>query len=120
MNRWQEYGKGLFETDDAIEDAMPCPEQQQQEPKPLLEEIDAAIKNLKSGKSPGLDNIPSELLKHRGDEGTKALHPLYTRVWETCKWPDNWKLQEFVMLHKIGDPKNCNNYRTIALISHAS
>ena len=120
LNRWQEYGKGLFETDDAIEDAMPCPEQQQQEPKPLLEEIDAAIKNLKSGKSPGLDNIPSELLKHRGDEGTKALHHLCTRVWETCKWPDDWKLQEFVMLHKSGDPKNCNNYRTIALISHAS
>ena len=120
LNRWQEYGKSLFETDEEIKDALPCPEQCQQEPKPLLEEIDSAIKSLKCGKSPGLDNIPSELLKNRGDEGTKALHYLCTRIWETCKWPDDWKLQEFVMLHKSGDPKNCNNYRTIALISHAS
>ena len=99
---------------------MPCPTQQHQEPTPLLEEVDSAINSLKCGKSPGLDNIPSELLKCRMHEGTKALHFLCTRIWETCKWPDDWKLQEFVMLYKSGDPKNCSNYRTIALISHAS
>ena len=120
LNRWQEYGKGLFELDSTNDDAIPCPTQQHQEPTPLLEEIESAIKSLKCGKSPGLDNIPGELLKCRMQEGTKALHFLCTRIWETCKWPDDWKLQEFVMLYKSGDPKNCSNYRTIALISHAS
>ena len=41
LNRWQEYGKSLFEIDDTIDDAMPCPTQQHEEPAPLLEEIDS-------------------------------------------------------------------------------
>ena len=75
---------------------------------------------MKSGKSPGLDGIPAELLKHTGEAGVKALHHLCTKIWDTCTWPDEWKLQEFVMLYKKGNAKECGNYRTIALISHAS
>ena len=36
------------------------------------------------------------------------------------EWPKEWKQQEFVVLHKSGDKKECSNYRTIALISHIS
>ena len=48
------------------------------------------------------------------------MHHLCCEIWKTRKWPKDWKLQEFVMLHKSGSVKDCNNYRTIALISHAS
>ena len=48
------------------------------------------------------------------------MHYLCCKIWNTTEWPKDWRLQEFVMLHKSGDTKNCNNYRTIALISHAS
>ena len=54
------------------------------------------------------------------EAGVKAIHYLCTKIWETCTWPDDWKLQEFVMLYKKGNTKECGNYRTIALISHAS
>jgi hypothetical protein len=82
--------------------------------------VEAAIKQLKSRKSPGLDNIPGDLLKHSGEGGVKAMHHLCCEVWKTREWPKDWKEQEFVMLHKSGSVKECNNYRTIALISHAS
>ena len=59
-------------------------------------------------------------MKHSGDGGLKVMHHLCCKMWKTCQWPTDWKLQEFVMLHKSGNVKDCNNYRTIALISHAS
>ena len=42
------------------------------------------------------------------------------KICKTCQWSTDWKLQEFYMFKKRGDVKDCNNYRTIALISHAS
>ena len=121
LQRWNEYGTDLFDKDSSIEPQTPPNLNfQHLEPSPLLDEISAAIKQLKSGKSPGLDGIPAELLKHSGEAGVKALHYLCTKIWETCTWPDDWKLQEFVMLYKKGNAKECGNYRTIALISHAS
>ena len=50
----------------------------------------------------------------------KVIHHLCKRIWETAEWPNEWKEQEFVVLHKSGDKKECSNYRTIALISHIS
>ena len=90
------------------------------EPEPLMDEIVSAIKMLKNGKSPGMDNISGELLKHLGSDGIKAIHKLCCQIWKTCEWPSEWKLQELVMLFKSGNAKDCGNYRTIALISHTS
>ena len=45
---------------------------------------------------------------------------LCTSIWATCEWPEDWKIQEFVMLYKSGDHKQCSNYRNITLISHTS
>ena len=75
---------------------------------------------LSNGKSPGLDNIPAELIKATGIYGKKAIHLLCRQIWNTFEWPQEWKKQEFVVLHKSGDKKECSNYRTIALISHIS
>ena len=90
------------------------------EPEPLLEEVMAAIDQLKSGKSPGLDGIPAELIKKAGATCKAAIHYLCLVIWRTCIWPEDWKIQEFVMLFKKGNSKECGNYRTIALISHTS
>ena len=120
LQRWHEYGTELFDTTSAEPESPPDLNFEHQEPIPLLEEITSAIEQLKSGKSPGLDGIPAELLKHSGEAGVAAIHHLCTKIWETCTWPDDWKLQEFVMLYKKGNAKECGNYRTIALISHAS
>ena len=118
MGRWHDYGKGLFSFD-KCDNEIEFPKDNQ-EPEPLFDEVCSAIDQLKTGKAPGLDNVPGELLKFSDDSSKKALHSLCCRIWSSGAWPSEWKLQEFVMLHKSGDPKNCGNYRTIALISHAS
>ena len=118
LNRWHDYGKGLFSYENR-EDAAEFPTENL-EPEPLFDEIDSAIHQLKSGKAPGLDNVPGELLKFSDISSKKALHTLCCKIWKSGTWPTEWKLQEFVMLYKSGDQKNCGNYRTIALISHAS
>ena len=99
------------------EDRIP-PEEQ--EPPPLLSEVENALKKLSSGKSPGLDGIPAELIKATGPCGVEVLHRLCISIWKSCHWPEDWKIQEFVVLFKSGDRKQCSNYRTIALISHTS
>ena len=121
LGRWQDYGKSLFSLDDrnTSNDDIVFPNENL-EPEPLLDEVLSAINQLKSNKAPGLDNVPGELLKFSDDLSKKALHSLCCKIWSSGAWPSEWKLQEFVMLHKSGDPKNCGNYRTIALISHAS
>ena len=120
LARWHEYGKTLFEKTLPDPKDSSIPSTYEPEPEPLLSEVRAAIKQLKNGKSPGLDNIPGEILKSTGESGIVALHLLCCKIWTTCQWPTDWKLQEFVMLHKSGSIKDCGNYRTIALISHAS
>ncbi|GFO04978.1 endonuclease-reverse transcriptase [Plakobranchus ocellatus] len=120
MERWREYGEELFRPLNPSQEESTIDEPIEGEPPPLIEEVEAAIKKLKNGKTPGLDNIPSELLKASGPTAIKAIHHLCCKIWNSKTWPAEWKKQEIVMLHKAGDPKDCGNYRTIALISHTS
>ena len=53
------------------------------------------------------------------DDAVKVLHSICQQIWETQKWPQDWK-SVFIPLPKKGNAKECSNYRTIALISHAS
>ena len=48
------------------------------------------------------------------------LHEVSVEVWETRLSPDEWTQSVFIPLPKKGDPLQCCNYRTIALVSHAS
>ena len=50
----------------------------------------------------------------------KALHLIWQQIWKTQQWPQDWKRSVFIPIPKKGSPKECSNYRTIALISHAS
>lgn len=90
------------------------------EPSILLKEVQQAIHKLGNNKSPGTDGIPAELLKTSGEAGHNALWGLCNKIWDTGEWPEDWVSSVFVTIHKKGDLTNCDNYRTIALISHAS
>ena len=48
------------------------------------------------------------------------LHSICQQIWKTQQWPQNWKRSIFIPIPKKGNAKECSNYRTIALISHAS
>ena len=76
---------------------------------PSVEEIKRAIKQIKSGKSPGLDNIPPETLKVEIDVTAAALHPSFQKVWREEKMPAAWKKGLIIKLPKRGDTSNCNN-----------
>ena len=48
------------------------------------------------------------------------LHSICQQIWKTQQWPQDWKRSIFIPVPKKGNAKECSNYRTIALISHAS
>ena len=54
------------------------------------------------------------------DDVVKVLHSICQQVWKTQQWPQDWKTSVFIPTPKKGNAKECSNYHTIALISHAS
>ena len=54
------------------------------------------------------------------DDAVKVLHSICQQIWKTQQWPQDWKRSVFIPIPKKGNAKDCSNYRTIALISHAS
>ena len=64
--------------------------------------------------------IPVELFHVLEDDAVKVLHSICQQIWKTQKWPQDWKKSVFIPIPKKGNAKECSNYHTIALISHAS
>src|SRR6218665_265380 len=71
-------------------------------------------------KAPGQDGIPIELIKAGEDATIKIITKICNSIWKTGKWPEDWKGSTFIPIFKKGDARSCDNYRTIALISHTS
>ena len=71
-------------------------------------------------KASGDDRIPAELFQILKDDAVKVLHSICQQIWKTQQWPQHWKRSFFIPIAKKGNAKECFNYRTIVLISHAS
>ena len=71
-------------------------------------------------KTSGDDGIPVELFQILKDDGVKVLHSICQQFWKTQQWPQDWKRSVFIPIPKKGNAKDCSNYCTIALVSHAS
>ena len=69
-------------------------------------------------KASGGDGIPVELLQILKDDAVKVLHLICQQIWNTPQWPQDWKI--FIPISKKGNAKECSNYCTVVLISHAS
>lgn len=84
-----------------------------------IEETEAVFQRLQNGKSPGPDNIFTDMLKNAGEEMTKAIHNLFQMSWETTKVPDKWKEAEVKFLRKSGKKSyhDASAYRPISLTS---
>ena len=72
------------------------------------------------GKSAGVDYIPAELLQAGGEDVTTALTTICNKIWQTGEWPTPWTQSLVITLPKKGNLQQCQNYRTISLISHPS
>ena len=71
-------------------------------------------------KASGCDGIPIELFQILKDDAVKVLHSICHQIWKTQQWSQDWKRSVFIPIPKKGNAKECSNYCTIALISHAS
>ena len=71
-------------------------------------------------KASGDDGIPVELFQILKDDIVNVLHSIYHGIWKAQQWPQDWKMSVFIPVPKKGNTKESSNYRTIALISHAS
>ena len=117
--RWQEYTEELYKKDlhdpgnhdDVIINLEPD----------ILEcEAKWALGSITTNKASGGDGIPVQLFQILKDDAVKVLHSICQQIWRTQQWPQVWKRSVFIPIPKKGNARECSNYRTIALISHAS
>jgi hypothetical protein len=116
LNRWKNYFSQLLNVhnvSDVIEVHMAEP----LVPGPSHLEVEIAIAKLKKYKSPGSDQIRTELIEAGGEILLSAIHKLINSVWNKEELPDQWKESIIVPIHKKGDKTDCNNYRRISLLS---
>ena len=87
------------------------------EPDILECEVKWALESITTNKG---DGIPVELFQILEDDAVKVLHSICQQIWKTQQWPQDWQRSIFIPIPKKGNAKECSNYHTIALISHAS
>ena len=117
--RWQEYTEKLYKKDlhdpdnhDGVITHL--------EPDILECEVRWALGSIAKNKASGGDGIPVELFQILKDDAVKVLYSICQQIWKTQQWPQGWKRSVFIPVPKKGNAKECSNYCTIALISHAS
>ena len=118
-NRWQEYIEELFKRDlhdpdnhDGVITHL--------EPDILECEVKWALGIITMNKVSGGDGILVELFQILKDDSLKVLHSICQEIWKIQQWPQDWKRSVFIPIPKKDNAKECANYRTTALISHAS
>ena len=116
--RWQEYTelykKDLHEPDNHDDVITHL------EPDILEYKVKSVLGSITTNKASGVDGVPVELFQILEDDAVKVLHSLCQQIWKTQHWPQDWKRSVFIPVPKKGNAKECSNYHTIALISHAS
>ena len=91
------------------------------EPDNLECEVKWALGSITTNKASGGDGIPVELFQVlKGDDAVQVLHSICQQIWKTQQWPQDQKRSVFIPIPKKDNAKERSNYRTIALISHAS
>ena len=117
--RWQGYTEELYKKDlhnpdnhDGVLTLL--------DPDILECEVKWALGSITTTKASGGDGIPVELFQILEDDAVKVLHSICQQIWKTQQWPQDWKRSVFIPIPKKGNAKECLNYCTIALISHAS
>ena len=83
-------------------------------------EVKWALGSITVNKASLSDGIPVELFQILKDDAVKVLHSVCQQTWKTHQWPQDWKRSVFIPVQKKGNAKECSNYHTVALISHAS
>ena len=119
IKRWKEYTEEQYKKDlndpdnhdgvitDLESDILEC-------------EVKWALGSISTNKASGSDGIPVELFQILKDDAVKVLHSICRQIWKTQQWPQDWKRSVFIPIPNKSNIKECLNYHTIELISHAS
>ena len=83
-------------------------------------EVKWALESITTNEASGGDGVPVELVQILKDDAVKMLYSICQQIWKTQQWQQDWKRSVFIPVPKKGNTKECSNYCTIALISHAS
>ena len=118
--RWQEYTEELYKKDLHDPDNHDGVITDLEQPDILESEVKWALESITTNKASGGDGIPVELFQILKDDAVKVLHSICQHIWKTQQWPQDWKRAVCIPIPKKDNAKECSNYRTIALISHAS
>ncbi|KAJ4441767.1 hypothetical protein ANN_11625 [Periplaneta americana] len=119
LNRWKNYFAQLLNVHRPNRNDRDEIEIQTAEPfipEPTLSEVEIAIENLKKYKSPGIDQIPAELIQEGGSALYSEIYKLVLAIWEKEIVPEQWKESIIVPIFKKGDKTNCGNFRGISLL----
>ena len=121
--RWQEYIEEMYKKG-LNGDLSYDPDNQNGviihlEPDMLECEVKSSLGSITTNKTSG-DGIPAELLQILKDAAANVLHSICQQVWKAQQWAQDWKRSVFIPIPKKRNAKECSNYRTTALISHAS
>ena len=116
--RWQEYREERYKKDlhdpdnhDGVITHL--------KPDILECEVKWGLGSITMNKANGGDGISAELFQILKDDAVKVLQSVCQQIWKTQQWPLDWKRSVFIPIPKKGNAKECSNYHTIALISHA-
>ena len=90
------------------------------EPDMLECKVKWALGSITTNKASGGDATPAELFQILKDDAAKVLHSICQQIWKTQQWPQDWNRSVFIPVPKKGNARECSNYRTVVLISHAS
>jgi hypothetical protein len=124
MNRWQEHYQDLFHNpsvvDQTVIESLPQFDVvTEMDDAPSIEEVTTSLKQMNTGKAPGLDGIPTEVLMCGGEKIEQALLDIYLGVWNDIPVPQVWIDAILVSLHKgKGTTDTCGNFRGISLLVH--
>ena len=117
--RWQEYTEELYEKD--LHDPDNNDGMITHLESDILEcKVKCTLGSITMNKASRGDGILAELLQILKDDAVKVLHSICQQIWKTQQWPQDWKMSVFIPIPKKGNVKECSNYHTITLISHAS
>ena len=83
-------------------------------------EVKWALGSITTNKASGGDGIPVELFQILKHDAVRVLHSICQQIWKTQQWLQDWIRSVNISVPKKGNAKECSNYCTIALISHAS
>ena len=85
-----------------------------------INEVINAVSALKSGKSPGMDGIPAEMLKATCHILSNVLLKIFNHVLLNCKYPKAWTSGTISPVLKKGTPLDTDNYRGITVTNSMS